>query len=469
MTIALTRETGGIYAAVGTTEDVFSELTGALDDQLETAAMCQAGIALSDDGVTLLINAIDWVPERHYAERLPYRMKIASLGYVPGFTRAAREGTVPVFFHTHPGGGPGASRLDDEVEADLRRLAQVRTGKPFFAALILGGSRAKPTFSARIYLEPDRPPMAAEKLRVVGRQVRILPSPSARYHFDQEIFDRQVRAFGPEGQAVLRSLRIGVVGGSGTGSPTFEMLVRLGAGQVIAIDDDVMTKTNVTRIHQSSTADAGRKKVHVLADEGTRIGLDTETIPIDGRVTSREVAERLRHCDLVFGCTHDHWGRAVLSRLAYFYLVPVIDMGAMVDTENAELVREVIGRVTTVMPGTACLLCRGVIDRDRMRWEQLDPAQREQLVADGYVAPLGDPDPSVVSYTTVTAGLAVSEMLDRLFALGEPEISSELLWRGLARAISRHTKAPEPRCICGDPWYWGRGDQPDFLGMMWPG
>jgi proteasome lid subunit RPN8/RPN11 len=469
MTIALTPETGGIYTTFATTEDTFAELTKCLDDELETAAVCQAGVALSEGAVVLLIRSVDWVPERQYLERLPRRLKIASPGFVPGFTRAARDDTVPVFFHSHPGGEPGASWLDDKVEADLRRLALIRTGKPIFGAMIIGGTRTAPTFSGRVYLDPDRPPMAAEKLRVVGRQWRVLPSSTANYSYDPDVFDRQVRAFGADGQIVLRSLRVAVIGAGGTGSPTFEQLLRLGVGQAILIDDDVMTTTNVTRIHQGTTADAGKKKVMVLGAEGNRIGLGTEIVAVDGKVTSRRVAESLRHCDVVFGCTDDHWGRAVLSRLAYYYLIPVIDMGVVIDTDDQDRVREIIGRITTVMPGTACLLCRNVIDRDHMRWEQLDASQREHLVGDGYAPPLGDPDPSVVSYTTLTSGQGVSELLDRLFLLGEENVSSELLLRVLARAISKNTIRPEPSCYCGDQWYWGLGDRPDFLGLTWPG
>jgi hypothetical protein len=458
-----------IYAAVATTEDVFAELTRCLVDEVETAAMCQAGIALSDDAVTLFIRDIDWVPARYYKERSPLRLKIASAGFVPGFTKAARDETIPVFFHSHPAGGAGPSQADDGVEAEMRRLALVRTGKPLFAAMILGGTKGAPTFSARIYLVSSKPGISVEKLRVVGRQLRIIPSVTANYSFDRVIFDRQVRAFGQEGQKVLRALRVGVVGSGGTGSGTFEQLVRLGVGHVIPIDDDVMTKTNVTRIHGSAVRDAGAKKVTVLAAEGNRIELGTEIIPIDGKVTARDVAMALRHCDVVFGCTDDHWGRAVLSKLAYYYLVPVIDMGVIIDTDEQQRVREVMCRITTVMSGTACLMCRNEVDPHRIRWEQLQPDERKKLVAEGYAPPLGDPDPSVVSYTTLTSGFSLSEMLDRLFILGGDTAPSELRIRVLARATSRNTIIPGPQHYCGDTWFWGLGDRQDFLDMTWPG
>ena len=260
-----------------------------------------------------------------------------------------------------------------------------------------------------------------------------------------------------------------MVGSGGTGSATFEQLVRLGVGSVMLIDDDVLTRTNVTRIHESTIDQAGMKKVAALAERGGQTGLCPDIVPIDGRVTEREVARKIRHCDVVFGCTDDHWGRAVLSKLAYYYCIPLIDMGVVIDTDVDDHVREVMCRITTVMPGTACLMCRKEISADRMRWEQLPGDEREKLVKEGYAAALGEPDPSVVSYTTLTSGFAVSEMLDRLFVLGDEKVSSELRIRTLARATSRNTKIPTPQHYCGDPRFWGLGDTVDFLDMMWPG
>jgi hypothetical protein len=42
----------------------------------------------------------------------------------------------------------------------------------------------------------------------------------------------------------------------------------------------------------------------------------------------------LTHCDVVLGCADDNRGRAILSRLAYFYLVPVFDTAFLVDTDR---------------------------------------------------------------------------------------------------------------------------------------
>ena len=51
-------------------------------------------------------------------------------------------------------------------------------------------------------------------------------------------------------------VRIGIVGGGGTGSPMAMLLMRLGARHLALIDPDVIEDTNLNRVHGSRRADA---------------------------------------------------------------------------------------------------------------------------------------------------------------------------------------------------------------------
>ncbi|MGI9112851.1 MAG: hypothetical protein ACR2GT_11780 [Gaiellaceae bacterium] len=125
------------------------------------------------------------------------------------------------------------------------------------------------------------------------------------------------------------------------------------------------------------------------------------------------------------------------------------------------------GRVTTVSPGTACLFCRSRIDTQQLAAEALPDEERAQLAAEGYVPGLGQPDPSVGTYTTLTATLAVAELLDRLFGFSGDVPPSELLARVHDRAFSTTAVTPRPEHYCGDRSYWGRGDTKPFLEQLW--
>lgn len=441
--------------------ELWDELCAPLDLDVETAGVIIAGRA---DGArqTLLARRVLWVPDEAYLRRKRLRLEIASHGYVPALKAAADDDAVAIFFHTHPGGEAAPSEYDDEVEEQLRGPFQLRTGQPLYASFILGGTPDRPRFSGRIWDEEAERQL--DRVRVAGSRLHLLTREEAEVSDD--LFDRQIRAFGREGQRLLKSLHVGVVGAGGTGSAVFEQVVRLGVGEVTVIDDDLLTKTNLTRIHESAMDQLGEPKVAIAKQAAEDIGLGTTVHAITSRITVLATARALIDCDVVFGCTDDNRGRAILSRLAYWYLIPVFDTAFLVDVAG-ESVRGLFGRVTTVAPGTACLFCRNRIDSQQLAAEALPDDERARLAAEGYVPGLGQPDPSVGTYTTLTATFAVTELLDRLFGFSGESAPSELLARVHDRAISTTTVAPQPEHYCGDRRYWGRGDTEPFLEQLW--
>ena len=79
---------------------------------------------------------------------------------------------------------------------------------------------------------------------------------------------RLEQSFGSKTSRMLSSLRVGVVGVSGTGSPVAEMLYRLGVAEITLVDDDRIEEKNLGRIYNSSVRDAEerRYKVDVIGD-----------------------------------------------------------------------------------------------------------------------------------------------------------------------------------------------------------
>jgi molybdopterin/thiamine biosynthesis adenylyltransferase len=453
-----------VSATLALTETLFGELAGALDEQRETAGIILAGRADLGDRVVLTGRRVIWVPDDAYLRREPDQLVIASRGFLPALKAAAQDGAVPVFFHTHPGGRPDPSTRDTRVDEALRHPAQLRSGQSFYASVIFGGASGREQVSGVVYREDDA--TVIDRVRVVGRRLRIIATGAAAGGGDLAAFDRQVRAFGTDGQRALRDLRCGIVGAGGTGSAVAELLLRLGVGSIVVVDDDIVSNTNLTRIHESGQRDIGKPKVQVVAEAAARIGLGTVVEAINGRISDLEPARALRSCDIVFGCTDDNRGRAVLSRLAYWYLLPVIDCAFLVDT-TGDHVRGLFGRVTTIQPGTACLFCRGRIDPGLLAAEALPDDERARLAGEGYVPGLAEPDPSVGVFTSVTAGFAVNELLERLFGYGGDDAPSELLLRLHDRAVSTNTREPVAGHYCVDHNVWGHGDSDPFLDQLW--
>jgi len=157
--------------------------------------------------------------------------------------------------------------------------------------------------------------------------------------------------------------------------------------------------------------------------------------------------------------------------MAYFYLIPVIDIGLSIRVSPAtSRLSHLDARVTVLQPGTSCLLCREVIDSQRMAADgtrRADPERFEQLKAEGYIVGGGDPSPSVVTFTTEAASMAVEELIQRLTC-----------YRGVGQEINqryRHFLDGEDKTtaesirkgcqVCSSTGYWGRSDSEPYLAM----
>lgn len=453
---------------IAITETAYTTLTADLDLSVETGYTAAFGVARGERGEFLFcIRELQPIPEAAYIERSADRLVIASHGFMPFFGRAAEMRATASFLHTHPGGHAEQSDLDRAVDEALAPVAILRTRQDYYVSLIAGGTAEQPQFTGCV-VSASGDVTKIDRIRVVGERLRVFPTMGAPRadHVNRESFDRQIRAFGEVGQEVLSRLTIGVAGVGGTGSAVAEQLARLGVGELILVDDDVITTSNVSRVYGSTVEDVGTPKVEVIARHLARIRPGTRVRPIFGRTTNAEAARQLRFCDAIFGCTDDQWGRSVLARMAYWYLTPLIDVAVMI-TSTGSAVNEVIGRVTSVGPGSPCLLCRGRLHPDGIRAETLGQDERQRLAAEGYVQGLGEPDPSVVTYTSLVASLATSELLNRLFGLGHPPYPQELLWRADRMELRRNRVKPQAGHYCESPRSWGLADSEPFLGQLW--
>lgn len=426
-------------------------------DGLEGAAFLLCGEAGGACAPKLICHAVLPIDDEDYLRRDPDALTIQSRALVRIAKAARQEGLSVVFAHSHPFGPAHFSKQDDREELRLLPFLQARVPNRMHGTLVL----TKNAVVGRIYA-PDRQDALVV---IVGHSIALY---GTNGDVIQPIFDRQVRAFGGAAQQVLSSLHIGIVGLGGTGSPVAEQLVRLGVSALTLFDDDTFEGTNVNRVYGSSTKDEGELKVDIAKRHLDRIGLSTRVVAVPGSIVNHSVAQQLRACDVVFGCTDKHMPRAILTLLAIKYSLPVIDLGVVIDSQDG-VIRGVFGRVTTLMPGEACLFCRGRISAEAMRVESLSEGERANQINEGYAPELDDPAPSVVAFTTAVAGLAVTELLHRLTGFMGPErASTELLIAFDQSRIRTNRVSCLDSCFCSDHAQWARGDENPFLGLAWP-
>lgn len=451
-------------------DSVVSVLTSISLEPLETAGVLLVTVVQLPGGETrLLAREFHAVEDSAYLRRHHDALTISSEGYVSALGRAEELGAAALWVHTHPGvdGVPRPSVHDDQVDIELAGTFRVRTASGFYGALILSPGPDGPRFTGHI-AENGCQRLAIDRIWAVGDRFRLSHSADQKLVDMLGMFDRNIRAFGPAVQSTLSDLTVGVVGCGGTGSAVAEQLARLGVRKFVVFDPDTLSQSNLTRVFGSTAADVGRLKVDVMAEHLRRIAPELSCERVPSMLTVSSAAMRMLTCDVVFGCSDDNAGRLVLSRLPTYFMTPVIDCGVLLSSDAAGELTGIDGRVTTVLPEHACLFCRGRIDIARAAAELMTPDERRRLVDEGYAPALGRIEPAVVTFTSMVASMAVSELLERLIGYGPVPRPTEVLLRFHEREISTNNAVPRSNHYCDvKAGKVGRGLTVPLLDMAW--
>lgn len=417
-----------------------------------------------------LVTRVIPVPDDDVIESTPVRVSWRTRSFVRALKEAASNDQIIGVIHNHPAGRPDFSAQDDANEPDLLQGALNRNGpgtRMLSFVLTPDGQ-----LTGRIWLHPSETghvPLSI--IRVVGSRIA-LHYPERTVAMDMRSFHRQALAFGEALNRDFRRLRIGVVGCGGTGSAVAMLLARLGVGQMVLFDNDIVDQTNLNRLHgaRQADADAMLPKVEVVAREIAEYGLGVRVVPVNAWIGDPICRNALKTCDVLFGCTDDHDGRIFLNRFAYYYLTPVIDIGLAIDVgdEDVPAIKALDGRVTVIGPGHTCLLCREVVDPAIAADQSLkrkDPAEYEKRKAEAYVFGEGNPSPAVVTFTTELACMGVNELIHRLQGFRGPDGHAPNRVRRFHQNEDRRPARPSrPDCpLCASKTAWGAGDVEPFM------
>jgi molybdopterin/thiamine biosynthesis adenylyltransferase len=450
-------------------EKDYSTLMGHLfsDPGIEQAAylLCRS-VKTASEYRLLVRNVIPVIPA-DIEEQDGVHMKIKSRSFLRAMKEADRRGESFSFVHSHPKYIRCHSPQDDTEEKKLFKTAYIR--------ISLEG-----VHSSLVFTDPDHPigrvwlengaTAPIDLIRVIGDNFKFCFR-SLERDLRLDFFDRQIRIFGQDVQLLLRNLKIGIVGAGGTGSAVAEQLIRLGVGRLLVIDGDYLDPSNINRVYGSKATDHEIPKVRLIERLAADIGLGTVVETVQKPIFFESAFKPLRDCDIVFGCTDDEWGRSLLTRLAIYYYIPVFDLGVKIDSKGTRI-WSIQGRVTTLIPSTACLFCRGRLTADNIRAESLqifNPAEAKRLRDEGYVTGLEDRAPAVIGFTNAVASSAVLELLHRLTGcFGSDRHSSEVLLLFDSSRTRTNSRSPSEDCFCSNAYYWGRGDTVPLLDSTWP-
>jgi len=323
-------------------------------------------------------------------------------------TRARDERLAYIAVHNHDADTRvGFSHIDiNSHELGYPALLQIARGMPV-GALVVGHRSAQ----TDMWMQDGRR-LALDELVVIGNRMQhVTPGPTAEFA-SEHAFERQVRLFGPTGQARLARCRVAIVGLGGIGSLLSEYLGRLGVGHFVLIDPDALESSNLSRVVGATGADAvdHTLKVHIAQRVIRAANPNATVISIADDVAKQSVATSLTSVDYVFLAADSMRARLVFNAVVHQYLIPGVQLGSKIRVDDLGNVTDVMSAIRPVRPGAGCLWCNEFIDPTLLAIEAKSDQER---IDQAYGAE--QPNPSVIALNAISAAHAVNAfMLDYL-------------------------------------------------------
>lgn len=423
-------------------------------DHDEHAAFLYAGLHRGADRNRLLVRRVVPVADEDFvpSERGAYRA-IKAKAIARAARKCAEEGLCLIWAHSHPSAGRSVGFSADDLESHVRAhpaIIDMTRGQPA-TGLVLGEASA----AAEVWV-PGHEPARIESMRVIGPHIRDLRPRPLEVAGVEERFDRQALLFGAEGQAVLRRLRVCVVGGGGGGSLIVQSLAHLGVGTLRMIDFDHVSRSNLSRVVGSTPIDAAeeRPKVEVLEEMVKRIDPVIAVEAIAGDITYAETARLIADADAAFLATDTILARYAFNAVVHQYLIPGFQIGAKVTTDAATgLVEQVHIMNRPLLFQGGCLSCAGAIPPDRLKREQESSDERaaQNYVGDGGSADEQVEDPSVITLNSISISLATTDFLFAFTGMFAPGVDlSHRAYYPQTRDLRRRAVPTRDECRWGN-------------------
>ncbi|CAN5341202.1 ThiF family adenylyltransferase [soil metagenome] len=389
-------------------------------DGNEAIAIALCGRFTDDGSEYLLVHDLLLIPHNE-CNRKPDLIQWPTERVTPLLERAMKKNLGLLKIHSHPGGYSQFSHIDDisDKEFFTSVFGWIDGDMPHASAVMLPSGE----IFGRVFF-PDLSHLMIDKISVAGDSIKSWGFKSQAVI--SKIGERTAQLFGEGTYSVLRGLKIGIVGCSGTGSVVIEQLNRLGIGHLVTIDPDEIELKNLNRILNAFENDANvkRKKVDLCKETADKIGYNTkvDTFPVN-LYDSIKAIRALIKCDILIGCMDSTEGRDLLNKISTYYLLPYLDMGIAIESDGKGGINKIEGSVHYIQPGLSSLLTRNVYSMDDVRAESVyrkNPNEYERLVAaerkngHKYIKDVNVNRPAVITINMQIASIAVNELLNRI-------------------------------------------------------
>lgn len=227
----------------------------------------------------------------------------------------------------------------------------------------------------------------------------------------QERYDRQTRLFQKEGQDMLDSSKVTIVGVGGIGSHVVQQMAFLGVGSITVVDQDIAEITNLNRLIGAHHDDhlSSMPKVDIMERMVREINPAVKFTKIKKDLISREAFDAVKNADYVFGCVDNDGPRLVLTELCPVYKKPYFDLASEIILDTKLYYG---GRVCFSNEADGCLVCLDQISSEEVSEYFMSKESKEDkrnlygLPAEGQ-----NSGPSVVTLNGAVASLATTEFM----------------------------------------------------------
>lgn len=259
--------------------------------------------------------------------------------------------------------------------------------------------------------------------------------------------DRQIIAFGQEGQETMGRLTAGIVGVGGIGTIAAESLARLGVKNFVLVDHDQAEVSNLNRYSCLGYADAvlNMSKTDIMAREIINISPEAKVEPVAETVFSQKAWEALKMVDFIVLGTDTLLSRAYVNEFCLQYLIPLFSIGSVINVniDNGQIL-DLSGEYISVIPGrnSCCFNCTNALDYHQVSYLLSDPEVLQEGMDRGYVNIPGFNQPAVRALNAVITEMAISEIHNYFCGFKEELVEGLRLDQKRNRVIKQHYLYP---------------------------
>ena len=161
-------------------------------------------------------------------------------------------------------------------------------------------------------------------------------------------------------ERILDTARIGLVGLGGGGSQINTQLVHIGFQRVFAVDDQLIDRSNLTRLIGGTRQDVEEKIAKTEIAHRVARGIDPNTQHQVAQSDWKSEVEKLKSCDVIIAAVDTFSEREQLEAFCRRFRIVYIDIGMKVEEEGDDAL--MYGQIIVSVPGRACMKCMDFIN-----------------------------------------------------------------------------------------------------------